>query len=46
MKNKLKRLWARDFTGTIRDFITQATTMGLTQKSIKYWVMFNWNIKI
>ena len=38
------RLWAKQFSGTASEFITQARERGLTKRSIKYWVKFNWNI--
>lgn len=44
--NKLNRVWAKQFSGTIQEFISQAEERGLTDRSIKYWVKYNWNISI
>tara|TARA_R110000868_G_scaffold52618_2_gene165970 strand:+ start:172 stop:315 length:144 start_codon:yes stop_codon:yes gene_type:complete len=44
MSNEQKA-WARHFTGTIREFIAQAQKRNFTDKSIKYWIKYNWNIK-
>lgn len=43
--NKEQRTWARQFRGTIREFVTQAKERNFTDKSIKYWVKYNWNFK-
>lgn len=40
------RQWAKDFKGTASEFIDQAKQKGLTERSIKYWVKFNWNIEV
>ena len=37
-------LWAKQFSGTASEFIEQAKQRGMSQRSIKYWVKFNWNI--
>ena len=40
------RIWAKQFRGTAKEFIEQAEQKGLTDRSIKYWVKFNWNIGV
>jgi hypothetical protein len=42
--NKLNRDWAKNFNGTAKKFITEAKKRNFTDRSIKYWVKFNWNI--
>lgn len=43
--NRINRDWARNFRGTAQEFILQAKQRQFTNRSIKYWVKFNWNIK-
>ena len=40
------RTWAKQFNGTAIEFIAQAKQRGMTARSIKYWVKFNWNIGV
>jgi len=40
------REWARNFRGTINEFIEQAKLKGLSNKSTQYWVKYNWNFKV
>ena len=42
--NKLNKDWAKSFKGTAREFITEAKKRNFTDRSIKYWVKYNWNI--
>ena len=37
---------AKQFSGTASEFIEQAKQRGMSQRSIKYWVRFNWNIGV
>lgn len=36
--------WAKHFRGTASEFIKQAKNRDMTERSVKYWVKFNWNI--
>ena len=38
------RAWAKAFNGTAKEFIDQAEKRNLPDRSIKYWVKYNWNI--
>lgn len=38
------RAWAKAFKGTAKEFIDQAQKRNLPDRSIKYWVKYNWNI--
>jgi hypothetical protein len=40
------RVWAKQFRGTAQEFIVQAKERDFTDRSIKYWVKFNWNINL
>jgi hypothetical protein len=40
------RTWAREFKGTASEFIAQAKQRNFTDRSVKYWVKFNWNIEV
>lgn len=42
--NKNNRAWARNFRGTAGDFIVQARERNFTDRSIRYWVKYNWNL--
>lgn len=44
--DKEQRLWAKQFKGTISDFLEQARKRNFTDKSISYWVKYNWNIDL
>lgn len=36
--------WAKQFSGTASEFIEQAKQRGMSERSIRHWVKFNWNI--
>ena len=38
--------WAKQFKGTAKEFITQAKQRDFTDRSITYWVKYNWNIGV
>jgi hypothetical protein len=40
------RIWAKNFRGTAQEFMAQAKKRNLTDRSVKYWVKFNWNINL
>lgn len=40
------RIWAKSFRGTGIEFIKQAKKRNLSNKSIQYWVKYNWNLNI
>ena len=40
------RTWAKNFRGTAKEFTLQAKERGLADRSIRYWVRYNWNINL
>lgn len=44
--NTKQRAWAKQYKGTAGEFIAEAQKLGFTDRSIKYWVKYNWNINL